>query len=78
MMVIMISKWVGDMFNISLYDIHVELKCIPFVESSAPAHHSLLKVRRIACIIGASISYKPFVGMDFVKDGDCTCRRGTS
>lgn len=44
MMVIMISKWVGDLFNISLYDIHVELKCIPFVESSAPAHHSLLKV----------------------------------
>ena len=44
MMVIMVSKWVGDLFNISLYDIHVELKCIPFVESSAPAHHSLLKV----------------------------------
>jgi hypothetical protein len=45
MLVIMVSKWVGDQFNISLYDLHVELKCIPFVESTAPAHHSLLKVR---------------------------------
>ena len=45
MMVVMISKTVGDMFNISLYDLHVELKCIPFVESVAPRHHTLLKVR---------------------------------
>ena len=26
----------GDQFNISLYDIHVELKCIPFVEGTPP------------------------------------------
>ena len=30
------SKWVGDSFNISLYDIHLELRCMPFVESTAP------------------------------------------
>lgn len=34
MICLMISKWVGDQFNISLYDIHVELKCIPFVEGT--------------------------------------------
>jgi chloride channel 7 len=33
MITLMVSKWVGDMFNISLYDLHVELKCMPFVES---------------------------------------------
>lgn len=32
MLVIIVSKWVGDYFNISIYDIHVELRCIPFVE----------------------------------------------
>jgi len=34
MITLMVSKWVGDMFNISLYDLHVELKCMPFVEAS--------------------------------------------
>ena len=42
MMTVMISKWVGDLFNISLYDIHVELLCIPFVESTPPQRHTLM------------------------------------
>merc|ERR1719166_828370 len=37
MITLMISKWVGDSFNISLYDQHIELKCVPFVESIPPA-----------------------------------------
>lgn len=36
MMVLMVSKWVGDLMNISLYDLHVEIKCIPFVEANPP------------------------------------------
>ena len=36
MLTLMVSKWVGDFFNISLYDLHVELKCIPFVEANPP------------------------------------------
>lgn len=32
MLTLIVSKWVGDLFNISLYDMHVEFKCIPFVE----------------------------------------------
>jgi len=33
MITLMLSKWIGDLFNISLYDLHVELLCMPFVES---------------------------------------------
>ena len=33
---VIIAKWVADCFNISLYDMHIELKCIPFVESHPP------------------------------------------
>jgi H+/Cl- antiporter ClcA len=36
MMILLISKWVGDLFNISLYDLHVEIQCMPFVEASPP------------------------------------------
>jgi chloride channel 7 len=36
MMTLSISKWVGDWFNISLYDMHVEIKCIPFLEFKPP------------------------------------------
>jgi CBS domain-containing protein len=36
MTVLIVSKWVGDAFNISLYDMHVEFKCIPFVEDLPP------------------------------------------
>eukprot|EP00753_Platysulcus_tardus_P014481 PLAT4376.2.p1 GENE.PLAT4376.2~~PLAT4376.2.p1 ORF type:complete len:683 (+),score=380.79 PLAT4376.2:233-2050(+) len=53
MMVLMISKWVGDLFNISLYDLHVELKCIPFVESNPP--------RDLARYTAADMMRKPVV-----------------
>ena len=33
---IIVAKWVADCFNISLYDMHIELKCIPFVENNPP------------------------------------------
>lgn len=33
MLVLTVSKWIGDIFNIALYDIHVELLCVPFVEN---------------------------------------------
>ena len=36
MMILLVSKWVGDLFNISLYDLHVEIQCMPFVEASPP------------------------------------------
>jgi chloride channel 7 len=36
MLTLSLSKWVGDIFNISLYDMHVEIKCIPFLEFKPP------------------------------------------
>ena len=33
MMILLVGKWVGDTFNISLYDLHVEIQCMPFVEA---------------------------------------------
>ena len=38
MICLMISKSVGDRFNISLYDLHMKLKCLPFVEGEPPDH----------------------------------------
>ena len=32
----MVSKWVGDYFNISLYDLHVEVMHVPYVECQPP------------------------------------------
>ena len=36
MATVIVAKWVADTFNISLYDMHIELKCIPFVENNPP------------------------------------------
>ena len=33
---VLCSKNLADCFNISLYDMHVELKCIPFVDHEPP------------------------------------------
>ena len=36
MLVLMISKWVGDKFNEPLYDSHIHLKCVPFLHPELP------------------------------------------
>lgn len=38
MAIVIMAKSIADQFNISLYDMHVELKCIPFVEPDPPSH----------------------------------------
>jgi chloride channel 7 len=38
MAIVIMSKSIADQFNISLYDMHVELKCVPFVEPEPPRH----------------------------------------
>ena len=35
------------MFNISLYDLHIELKCMPFVESHPTAVMELLNAEQV-------------------------------
>lgn len=44
MLVLMISKWVGDFLNISIYDQTIELRKIPFVEATPPKHLAMLTV----------------------------------
>lgn len=49
MATLMVAKWVGDTVNISLYDLHVELYCMPFVEckpSTNMYHLSAVDVMR--------------------------------
>lgn len=48
MLVLMISKWVGDFINISIYDQTIELRKIPFVEATPPKHLSMLTVYLIS------------------------------
>ena len=53
MMCLMVSKWIGDLFNISLYDLHIELKCMPFVESKPPrklVFHMAEEVMSTPCV----------------------------
>jgi len=36
MLVVMMSKWVGDRFNGAIYEAHVSLSNIPYLEHSLP------------------------------------------
>ena len=47
MLTVLIAKWVADNFNISLYDIHIALKCLPFVEPDPPLALRGLTAREI-------------------------------
>eukprot|EP00357_Protocruzia_adherens_P037895 CAMPEP_0115012678 /NCGR_PEP_ID=MMETSP0216-20121206/24896_1 /TAXON_ID=223996 /ORGANISM="Protocruzia adherens, Strain Boccale" /LENGTH=352 /DNA_ID=CAMNT_0002381813 /DNA_START=70 /DNA_END=1128 /DNA_ORIENTATION=+ len=47
MSTLLISKWIGDLFNLSLYDIHVEIKFIPFIEWEAPVGVEQLTARDV-------------------------------
>ena len=47
MLTVLIAKWIADRFNISLYDIHIALKCLPFVEPDPPLALQGLTAREI-------------------------------
>jgi chloride channel 7 len=66
MLVLTVSKWVGDFFNISLYDLHVELKCMPFVESTPPTGMESLNAIDVSSRLVKSLKMKPKV-IDIVE-----------
>jgi chloride channel 7 len=43
MITALVSKFIGDLFNISLYDIHISVKNVPFVQQKPSKHLALLK-----------------------------------
>ncbi|KAK3730317.1 hypothetical protein QZH41_015364, partial [Actinostola sp. cb2023] len=47
MITLMVAKWSGDLFNEGLYDIHIKLRSIPFLEWSVPAEMYKLKAHNI-------------------------------
>ena len=47
MMAILVAKAVADQFNISLYDIHIALKALPFIEPEPPLAIHGLRAREV-------------------------------
>ncbi|KAL8597704.1 Chloride transport protein 6 [Nucella lapillus] len=47
MLVLMVAKWTGDLFNKGLYDIHIDLKQVPILEWDTPPYVARLKARDI-------------------------------
>jgi len=44
MLTIFIAKFIADRFkgSISIYDIHIELKCVPFIDHKPSLHNKFL------------------------------------
>jgi len=47
MLTVMFAKWVGDIFNVGLYDIHIELEHVPFLEPFPEDEHHVLQVHEV-------------------------------
>ena len=38
MLTLITARWVGNLFNHGLYDIHIHLNCVPLLESVSTMH----------------------------------------
>jgi chloride channel 7 len=47
MLTVMFAKWAGDLFNVGLYDIHIELEGVPFLEPFPEDEHRVLEVQDV-------------------------------
>lgn len=47
MLAVMFAKWIGDLFNEGLYDIHIHLKHVPFLEPFAEGEFDAIRVEDI-------------------------------
>jgi len=63
-LVTLLSKAVGDLFNISLYDIHIDLKNIPFVETKP--HKQLLYLAASDVMRAPVITFNDIVNVKHV------------
>ncbi|MCL4127573.1 UNVERIFIED_CONTAM: hypothetical protein GTU68_034419, partial [Idotea baltica] len=59
MIVVMISKWVGDFFNEGLYDIHIQLSGAPFMPWEPP--------HLTDCIFASEVMNRPVVTLRSVE-----------
>jgi CBS domain-containing protein len=64
---VLVSKFVGNMFGESIYDISLHLKKVPFLAMDSPVKHSVLEVRYI--LNGVAITLEP------IMDGERIVRR---
>lgn len=42
MLSLMAARWVGNVFNVGLYDVHIHLKRLPYLEEEVPARRGVL------------------------------------
>ena len=47
MITLMVAKWTGDLFNEGIYDKHIAIKGVPFLEWEAPAFSQKLQAKDI-------------------------------
>lgn len=45
MMTLLVSKGVGDLFNVGIYDMHIELKHVPLLEWESPSNGLDIKLK---------------------------------
>ena len=47
MAAVLVAKWVADRWSVSVYDLHIELKCIPLIKHSPPRELTRLVARDV-------------------------------
>ena len=47
MITLMVAKWTGDLFNEGIYDKHITIKGVPFLEWDAPTFSQKLQAKDI-------------------------------
>mmetsp|Transcript_7658 Transcript_7658/g.12914 ORF Transcript_7658/g.12914 Transcript_7658/m.12914 type:complete len:286 (+) Transcript_7658:3-860(+) len=67
MLTVMLARWVGNIFNEGLYDIHIHLKKIPFLEEN-DTEHGIVDISVGDVMTPAPICFPPLVSVFEVFD----------
>ncbi|KAJ0409404.1 hypothetical protein P43SY_002294 [Pythium insidiosum] len=62
MLALMAARWIGNSFNEGLYDIHIHLKHLPFLEFDPPYYARYLRVENIMSKNAVTVPYIARVG----------------